>query len=84
MSKKYSVYEMFEEYLRRTNLDVKRMPKVQFVETQRAFFGGISMFMDEMSKDFATEDDRVASVREASEDIRLFWASQAKRIINIS
>lgn len=74
MSKSF-VHEMFRGYLEKMKLDVNKMSKVQFVETQRAFMGGMASLMYVM-REFNSEEEAFDKLDKINNELTLYWRDQ--------
>ena len=57
MAKKFKVEKMYQDYLKRVNLDENRMAEVQKTETKRAFYGGFGTLLAMLHDDIPNLSD---------------------------
>ena len=72
-----TVEQMFKEYLKLAKLDPKKMPDIQYKETQRAFFAGAAQTLSVLIESSQqTEDVAVLVIDELYSEVQDFWNKQ--------
>jgi len=80
-SESFSVEYQFHEYARRVKLDVDKVPKNQWIETRRAFFGAWGQMLMTLKNDLSelSEDDGVEVLEKMHNEVLNFWQREVNR-----
>lgn len=75
---KFNIEKLWNDYLKRMQLDPKKMSSVQYSESKRAFFGGASSIFLSMSVDMpALNDDQAEEAMDlVHQQLKNFWQSE--------
>lgn len=79
---KFSVEKMYQDYLKRVNLNPKEMGSIQRQETRRAFMGGASaliavLYSEGISKSDEAEQEAIEAMPDIVEELKLFWEAES-------
>jgi len=78
--KELEIEHQYQLYLQRVDLDERRMPEVQKVETKRAFYAGFAQMLllarDTISE--LDEDRAVLTLEDLLVQIDIFWQEQSR------
>lgn len=79
MAKKANIELMFQNYLKKVNLDPTKMSKVQFTETRRAFMAGVSSLIVVMVDDISEmgEQNAFEYMEDISNQCETFWINES-------